>query len=197
MHSYSFQKSIDAFKKLPGIGPRQATRCIFYLLKSSPEEFKDFLESLNTVREKSQTCKECFRVFEAGSTPYDICDICRNPKRERDTIMIVENDQDLIAIERLKTFNGVYVVFGKIRSGTGLNENIVSRILETAKKEKRKEIILATNPTLEGNSLAYRIKEGMDDPEIKITRLARGLPTGSEIEYADEDTLSEAIKGRS
>ncbi len=197
MLSPAFQKTIEAFRKLPGIGPRQATRCIFYLLKTTPEEFDNFTASLREVREGSLQCQNCFRIFETENRENGAqnCNICMNPRRTKEIIMVVENDQDLISIESLHTFDGVYVVLGT-KEETMPAEEKISRVLKTVVREKRREIILATNPTLEGNSLAHKIKTGLRDPEIKITRLGRGLPTGAEIEYADQDPLNEALESR-
>lgn len=204
------QKSIDAFKKLPGMGPRHATRCVFYLLKMGRGEFEDFVSALTEARSCSQICAACFRLFELRERVSEkidssetLCDICHDPRRTHETIMVVENDQDLIAIEHLNTYRGGYLVWrnaakneeAEKKSNLSDGQNI-NRILKKLKEGGAREIILATNPTIEGNSFAFRLKTELGDSSIKITRLARGLPTGAEIEYADEETLRDALEGR-
>jgi len=204
------QKSIDAFKKLPGMGPRHATRCVFYLLKTGENDFKDFVSALADARSSSQICTTCFRLFELRKgtsektdSPETLCDLCHDPRRTHETIVVVEDDQDLIAIERLNTYRGTYCVLRnvateeKTRNSSDLfDEQNIQHVSKKLKERGVRELILATNPTVEGNSFAFRIKTELGDTSIKITRLARGLPTGAEIEYADEETLREALERR-
>lgn len=128
-----------------------------------------------------------------------MCDICRSKKREQDIIMIVEDDQDLVAIERVRKFTGLFMILKDLENGKKIDietKDKIMRLVKLLKEKNPREVIIATNHTLRGNFLAYQIRSGLQNTKIKITRLAHGLPTGAEIEYADDETLEEAIEGR-
>ncbi|HPN96524.1 MAG TPA: recombination mediator RecR [Candidatus Moranbacteria bacterium] len=194
MYPKSFKKLIDHFSALPSIGPKMAERLVLYLFKQDKEKLKEFSQSLEELKSNLRYCKKCFNISEE-----DYCYICQNKNRNQKTICIVEDPLDIIAIERTKRYDGLYFVLGGVlNSGkNGQGENLkIGELERKVKNEDIKEIILATNPTTEGDATALYIKKILASFEVKITRLARGLSTGADIEYADEITLGSAIENR-
>jgi len=213
MLSKSIQKLIDLFSKFPTVGPRTASRFVFYLIKLPQENFDEFIKSILDLRKNIKTCSFCFDHFE-NSQEETLCPICSNPSRNRKLLSIVEKESDLIAIENTKKYNGLYFILnGNVSS---LKKEHIDK-LRTEELERRikspsnfilnapnlDEIIIATNPTTEGESTALflerRFKEIIlpdNKPFPKITRLAKGLPIGGELEYADDETLGSAFEGR-
>jgi recombination protein RecR len=196
MLSKSIQKLIDLFSKFPTIGPRTAGRFVFYLIKLPQEKFDEFISSVLDLRKNIKTCTFCFDHFENNDV---LCPICSNPGRNRKLLSIVEKESDLIAIENTKKYNGLYFILnGNISSFK--KDNI--RIEELEKRIKSppgfEEIIIATNPTPEGESTALFLERKFKEMSltVKVTRLARGLPMGGELEYADDETLGSAFEGR-
>lgn len=195
------QRLIDAFNKLPGIGPKTAQRLTFYLLHVPQSELEEFSDALSNLKKLTKLCSICHNASET-----DPCDICTNAHRDREVIMVVEQPLDILAIERAGKFTGVYhVLHGSINplENIGPDELFIRDLLDRVKvKEGRiKEVIIATNPTMEGDAtamyIAKKIKEEMNNGSMpKITRLGMGIPTGADLEYADETTLREAIEGR-
>lgn len=203
------QKIIDDFESLPGIGPKTAQRLAMYLLRVPNEQVKKFSEDLAGLKIGIKTCKICLNVSE-----NEICDVCSSLDRDKSVICVAETPLDVLAIEK-SGFKGIYhVLHGVINPLAGIGpdeifiENLVNRIETALKSEdnKIKEIILATNTSLEGESTAMYIRDVLHKlakelgiilrDEIKITRIGRGLPVGADIEYADESTLFDAFKGR-
>lgn len=196
MLSKSIQKLIELFSKFPTIGPRTAGRFVFYLIKMPQENFDELIRSILDLRKNIKTCPSCFDHFENSET---LCPICSNPLRNKKILSIVEKESDLIAIENTKKYNGLYFILnGNISSFK--KDNI--RIEELKKRIKSppgfEEIIIATNPTLEGESTALFLERKFKEMALttKVTRLARGLPVGGELEYADDETLGSAFEGR-
>ena len=190
------QNLIDEFAKLPSVGPRQAARFVFHLLNQPKEEIEKFAKKLFVLK-RINYCDFCNRAIETEN----LCDICKNKERDRDTICIIEKDTDIEAIEKTKRYNGIYYVIGTEDENKQLArlKKLINRIKKSDKKLK--EIIIATDATLEGETIALYAARQLEQlkktyPELKITRLGRGLSTGSELEYMDEDTLANALLGR-
>lgn len=192
------QNLIDEFAKLPSVGPRQAARFVFHLLNQSREEIEKFGKKF-FVLNKIRYCEFCNRAIEI--TSGKLCDICKDKNRERSTICIVEKDTDIESLEKTKRYNGIYYVLGiedEKKQLTNLKK-LINRVKKSGKDLK--EIIIATDATTEGETIALYSARQLEElkkihPELKITRLGRGLSTGSELEYMDEDTLTNALLGR-
>jgi len=187
----SFQKLIDYFASLPSIGPKLAERLVLHLWKYDQEKINNFSQSLKDLKEKIRFCKQCFNISE-----NDLCLICADKKRDQSVICVVEEPLDIIAIEKTKKFNGLYHVLGGTISAQNNNDLKINELKNRLKNNGVKEIIIATNPTTEGEATALYLARLIKPSNIKVTRFARGLPTGGDIEYADEATLSGAIEGR-
>ncbi len=197
MYSAIIQKLIDLFSKFPTVGPRTAARFVFYLLKLKKEEIEELINSISDLKENIKICSFCFNPFEGESK---FCEICSNPSRDKNLICVVANETDLRAIERTKKYHGLYFVLGGTLSA--VKKSDIGK-LRTAELEKRiknnpkiKEIILALNPTTEGQATSLYLERLLKPLNKKITRLARGLPVGGELEYADEETLYSALENR-
>lgn len=208
MLSKSIQKLIDLFSKFPTIGPRTASRFVFYLIKLPQENFDDLISSILNLRKNIKTCAFCFDHFE-DSESETLCSICSNPARNRKLLSIVEKESDLIAIENTKRYNGLYFILNGNVSSFKKEHIDKLRIDELERRIKSPsnfilnapgfdEIIIATNPTTEGESTALFLERKFKEiPNLpKTTRLARGLPIGGELEYADDETLGSAFEGR-
>lgn len=190
----SFQKIIDELNKLPGIGPKSAEKLASYILKMNEEDFGEFINSLEDGRRKIRKCKICFNLSE-----WEICDICKDESRDKYTICVVEEPKDLIAIEKTGVYNGLYhVLHGILRPSDNIeSKNLkIDTLIDRIKSSNIKELILATNLTYEGELTAMFILRELGDIKLKITRIASGLPVGSDIEYADQLTLKKAFEGR-
>jgi len=192
----SLIKIIRALQSLPEIGPKMAQRISFHILNWKKEELEEFLNNIKEGYLLTKHCKICNNFSDK-----EICDICNDPKREKDKICIIEEPQDINNIEKTHTYNGLYHVLGgvlKPLDGISLNDLNVNNLIKRLENSKVKEILIALNPNPESEATALYIKKVIKEkfPEIKITRLARGLPLGTEIEYADEVTLKEAIEER-
>lgn len=184
---------IEAFERLPGIGPKTAQRLTYYLLHAPIEEAQALAKAAVEMKEKTVICKTCFNIDEE-----DPCWVCRDTSREQDKIMVVENPLDVISLEKA-SYKGLYhVLHGVIAplENIGPDQLHIRELLPRLKDGSVKEIILATNPTMEGEATAMYIQRLISPLGIKVTRIARGLPVGGDIEYADETTLSRALEGR-
>lgn len=192
MFPKSFKKLIDHFASLPSIGPKHAERLVLYLFRQDKDKITDFSESLKNLK-SLVFCKKCFNISEG-----DLCEICTDTKRDQKIICVVEEPLDIIAIERTKKYNGFYHVLGGVLEPgkNGGNNLKFSELEKRIKDERIEEVILATNPTTEGDATALYIIRMLKPLGIKTTRLARGLSTGGDIEYADEITLGSAILNR-
>lgn len=195
----AIQNLIESFEKLPGIGNKTAQRLTFYLLHVPQGELDSFANSVQSLKKGTIICSTCFAVDEANP-----CSICSNSGRDKSTVCVVEEPLDVLALEKNGRYKGLYhVLHGKIDplNNIGPDEIYIKQLLERVGDEKSdiKEIILATNPTMEGEATAMYIAKQLKtlNSELKITRIGRGLPTGADIEYADELTLQRAMEGRS
>ncbi|SOC45180.1 recombination mediator RecR [Salinicoccus kekensis] len=187
-------KLIDSFMKLPGIGPKTAQRLAFYVLNMKEEDVVDFSRSLMKVKRELQFCSVCGHI-----TDVDPCYICTDKSRDRSIICVVQDTKDVIAMEKMREYSGMYhVLHGAISpmDGIGPEDINIPALLERLKDENVKELILATNPNIEGESTAMYISRLVKPIGLKTTRLAHGLPVGGDLEYADEVTLSKAIEYR-
>lgn len=195
----AIQSLIESFEKLPGIGPKTAQRLTFYLLHVPQGELDQFSVSVQNLKKGTIICSICFSVDEA-----DPCGICANSQRDKSTICVVEEPLDVLALEKNGKYHGVYhVLHGKIDplNNIGPDEIYIRQLLERINDEglRIKEVILATNPTMEGEATAMYIAKQIKvtSDKIQVTRIGRGLPTGADLEYADELTLQRAMEGRS
>lgn len=192
----SITNLIESFEKLPGIGPKTAQRLVFYLLHVPQEELDGFANNLQVLKTSTKLCSQCKNIDET-----DPCRICENNQRNKNVICVVEQPLDLLALENTRKYHGVYhVLHGAIAplSNIGPDEIYIADLVKRVKGSKIQEIIFATNPTLEGEATSMYIEKELDKIGYngKRTRLARGLPTGGDLEYADELTLSNALEGR-
>jgi recombination protein RecR len=196
MYPKTIQKLIELFSKFPTVGQRTATRFVFYLLKKDRNEIEEISKAILDLKEKVKFCKICFKPFEGEG---EICEICSDKTRDRSLLCIVEKETDLEAIEKTKKYRGLYFVLGGPISAIKkeeLKKLRIKELEERVKDKKLKEIIIATSLTTEGESLALFLERKLKNSGKKITRLGRGLPTGGELEYADEETLGAAFEGR-
>ena len=194
MHEGPIQDLIDELARLPGIGPKSAQRLAFYLVKAPPDEAKRLAEAVVTAKEKISFCRECGNVAEG-----DLCRVCRDPSRDVTLVCVVEEPKDVSTIERAAIVKGRYHVLGGAISpldGIGPEDLRVQELLERVERDKVTEVVLATNPNLEGNATAMYVAGLLKPLGVKVTRLASGLPVGGDLEYADEVTLSQALEGR-
>jgi len=185
-----------ALERLPGIGPKTASRLAFFLLRSPEEISSQLAEALLELKRSTAFCKTCFNIT---SSTQETCDVCANPKRATGSICVVEEPLDVIAIESTAAFFGRYHVLHGVLSpieGVGPEHLRIRELLERFRTEEVTEIILATNPSMEGDATALYLKQQLGPLGMRITRLARGLPAGGDLEYADQSTLLRALAGR-
>ena len=193
------QNLIESFEKLPGVGPKSAQRLTFYLLHVPQKELDTFASSLSDLKKGTLLCSNCLSIDE-----IDPCSICSDSARDKNIICVVEQPLDVIALEKSGKYKGLYhVLHGRIDplNNIGPDEIYVQQLLVRVKREvgSVKEVILATNPTMEGEATAMYLAKQLKslNPDIKITRIGRGIPVGADIEYADDITLQRAMEGRS
>ncbi len=194
MYEGIIQELIDELGKLPGIGPKSAQRIAFHIVQSERVDINHLVEVLRLVKEKVRFCSKCFNVAEEEE-----CKICRDPRRDNTTICVVEESKDVIAIERTREFKGKYHVLGGAISpidGIGPEQLRIRELLTRLSDANISEIIIATDPNLEGEATATYLARTIKPLGIKISRLASGLPVGGDLEYADEVTLGRAFEGR-
>jgi len=190
----SVYKLIQELNKLPGIGPKSAQRLAYYLLRAPEEQTKLLADAIRSIKQKTRLCSVCFNVTDA-----DPCSICRSSQRDRTKICIVEQPQDILALEHTGIYKGLYhVLHGAISptEGVGADDIRIKELMNRLQGGSVGEVILATNPNLEGEQTALYLNKLISPLGIKVTRLARGLPFGTELEYADDVTLTRAIEGR-
>lgn len=194
------QKVIDAFESLPGIGPKSAARLAYYLLHIPQERLEKIAQSLSRLRLDTKVCKICFNIGEE-----EICPVCADPNRDKSIVCVVEQPLDLLAFEKSDGYKGVYHVLGGVispLSNIGPDDLFIPQLLGRIRSGDVKELILATNPSMEGEATAMYINHKIQELkesrtlELKTTRIGRGLPTGAEVEYADGSTLTQALTGR-
>ncbi len=190
----SVAKTMKEFERLPGVGKKSAERIVYHLLKISKEEAFALSDSIRSMKENVRYCKCCFNLSEE-----ELCDICRDPRRDQTTLCVVEQPRDLIALEKTGQYHGLYhVLLGRVSplDGVGSEQLTIDSLVKRVKAGKFKEIIMATNPTVEGDGTALSITNRLEGTKIKITRLARGITTGSSLEFANNEMLADAISGR-
>ena len=194
MITQSVTNLIDQLAKLPGIGRKSAERLTYHLLRVSKSEALALSDAIRDVKENVRYCKTCFNLAEA-----DECEICRDPKRDRRILCVVEQPRDLIALESAGTYKGLYhVLLGRIAplEGIGHEQLTIEPLVARVREGDFKEIIMATNPTLEGDGTALFISHQLSGLPAEITRLARGITTGSVLEFANKEILTDALTGR-
>lgn len=192
--SSSVVQLIDQFAKLPGIGRKSAERLAYHILRINKAEALDFAESIRSVRENVCYCKTCFNLAESEQ-----CEICKDPKRDQSTLCIVEQPRDLMALEQAGVYKGLYhVLLGRIAplEGIGPEQLTIKQLGQRVRGGDFKELILATNPTVEGDGTALHITNEFSDLDLKVTRLARGITTGSILEFTNKEIIADALVDR-
>ncbi len=190
------QNLINALERLPGIGPKSASRLAFHFLRADESLSVELAEALTDIKKKIAYCSECFNITEAGR---DRCDICENPKRDGSVICVLEDALDVLALERMGAFNGKYHVLQGVLNpieGIGPDDIKIKPLMDRIARGGVREVILATNPSMEGDATALYISQRLAPLGVPVTRLARGLPMGGDLEYADQSTLLRALQGR-
>jgi recombination protein RecR len=185
---------VGEFEKLPGIGPKSAQRLAFHVLRLPAEDARQLADAILEVKERIRTCSVC-----SNFTDQEVCEICRNDRRDRSLLCVVAEPRDLLAMERTNEYRGLYHVLGGVISpmeGIGPEALRLRELVERAQDESVREIILATNPTVEGDTTAMYIARLLKPFEVRVTRIAFGLPVGGDLDYADQATLIQALEGR-
>ena len=187
-------KLIEEFQKFPGVGPKSAQRMAFHVLNMSQDSVKEFAHSVLDAKERVRACSRCFHL-----SSVDPCELCKNERRERTTICVVSESRDVIALERTREFKGSYHVLTGLISpldGRGPDQLTIRELVSRIHEDKVEEVILAINPTIEGDATVLYLNHLLKPIGAKITRIAFGLPVGADLEYADDVTLSKAMEGR-
>ncbi len=190
----SVTELIDEFAKMPGIGKKSAERLTYYILRIGRDEALALAEAIRKVKENVRYCRNCYNLAEEEE-----CEICRDPRREQDLLCVVEQPRDLMALEQSGTYHGLYhVLLGRIAplEGIGPEQLTIDALVERLRSGKFKEVNMATNPTIEGDGTALHISNLLRDFPLRITRLARGITTGSVLEFANKEILADALSGR-
>ena len=190
------QNLINALERLPGIGPKSASRLAFHFLRADESLSTELAEALTGIKQKIGYCSECFNITEAGR---ERCEICENPKRDGSVICVLEDALDVLALERMGAFAGKYHVLQGVLNpieGIGPDDIKIKPLIERVARGGIREVILATNPSMEGDATALYISQRLASLGVQVTRLARGLPMGGDLEYADQSTLLRALQGR-
>ena len=203
MASYTrpIQDLIDRFAKLPGIGPRSAERIVFYLLKQPAPDALGLSQAITALKTRIRHCSRCFNLAEDQAGDEVLCDICADPSRDPGVVCVVEQPKDLLALEATGLFKGVYhVLLGRLAplDGVEAGDLTIDALLGRVGLGQVREVILATNPTLDGDLTANHISDAVRSrsPAVSVTRLARGLASGTQIEYANRGVLEDALRGR-
>lgn len=194
MYEGAVQELIDEFGRLPGIGPKSAQRIAFHILEADRDDMNRLADAIRAVKDKVKFCSVCFNVTED-----ETCSICRDPRRDETVLCVVEESKDVMAVERTRSFRGRYhVLGGSINpiAGVGPDQLHIRELLGRLHDDKIAEVIIATDPNLEGEATATYLARMLSTIGIKISRLASGLPVGGDLEYADEVTLGRAFEGR-
>jgi len=188
------ENAVNEFAKLPGIGKKTALRLVLYLLKVNDGDVKSFTLAVNDLKENIRYCSNCYNIADDV-----LCSICSNPRRDHAVVCVVESVRDLIAIENTNQYNGEYHILGGVISpieGVGPEELHINSLLEKVAKGDIREIIMALNPTIEGDTTVFYMTKKMQNPAVRITTIARGISFGGELEYADEITLARSLATR-
>ncbi len=190
------QRMIDGLSRLPGIGPKTASRLTFFLLRADGELSQDLAEALTELRSGTAICQQCFNITSAGQ---ELCPICASSQRDQALICVVEEALDVIALERTEAYGGLYHVLDGALSpieGIGPEDLHIAPLLQRLSAGGVTEVIIATNPSMEGDATAMYLQQQIAPLGLRLTRLARGLPMGGDLEYADQNTLQRALSGR-
>lgn len=192
----SLQSLINALERLPGIGPKSASRLAFYFLRAPEEVSQDLASALANLKANTTLCQECFNITEAGR---ERCEICESTQRDGTLVCVVEEALDVLALERTGGFQGKYHVLQGVLSpieGIGPEDLKIRQLIARVSQGEIREVILATNPSMEGDATALYLRQHLEPLGVRVTRLARGLPVGGDLEYADQNTLLRALSGR-
>jgi len=190
------QNLVNAFERLPGIGPKSASRLAFFLLRSDDSLARQLADALINLKSSISLCPMCFNIMLAGG---ELCEICADERRDSSLLCVVEEPLDVLALERTGGFQGRYHVLQGVLSpieGIGPDDLKIGPLLDRAKQGMVHEVIIATNPSMEGDATALYLRERLTQLGVRVTRLARGLPVGGDLEYADQNTLLRALSGR-
>lgn len=190
----TLQRAIDELSKLPSIGRKSAQRLALHILKSEVDNVQNLSASLIDLKEKTKICKKCFNISEE-----EVCDICKSEKRDKSTICVVEEISDVIAVERTNEFTGLYHVLGGVLSplsGKDADSLNIKELQSRVKNENISEVILALNPDTEGETTSLYLAKLLKQNNVRVTRLARGLPIGGDLEFTDEATIGRAVLNR-
>lgn len=193
-YSPSIEKLIESFEKLPSIGHKTAIRLAYHMIDMNDEEIKEFTSAITDAKQKLKYCSTCFNISDT-----DPCPICNDTKRDQSTICVVEDVRDIMAMERTHEYKGVYhVLHGTISplNGIGPDEIKIKDLLNRIRENEIKEVIIATNPRVEGEATSIYLSKLLKAFNIKVTRIAHGIPVGGDLEYTDEITLMKAMEGR-
>ena len=192
----SLQSLINALERLPGIGPKSASRLAFYFLRAPDEVSQDLASALANLKANTTLCQECFNITEAGR---ERCEICESSQRDGSLVCVVEEALDVLALERTGGYKGKYHVLQGVLSpieGIGPEDLKIKQLIARVGAGEIREVILATNPSMEGDATALYLQHHLEPLSVRVTRLARGLPVGGDLEYADQNTLLRALSGR-
>jgi recombination protein RecR len=192
----SLQSLINALERLPGIGPKSASRLAFFFLRAPEEVSQDLASALSNLKVNTTLCQECFNITEAGR---ERCEICESAQRDGGLVCVVEEALDVLALERTGGYRGKYHVLQGVLSpieGIGPDDLKIKQLIARVGIGEIKEVILATNPSMEGDTTALYLQQHLEPLGVRVTRLARGLPVGGDLEYADQNTLLRALSGR-
>jgi recombination protein RecR len=194
LSSNLLESAVKEFSQLPGIGKKTALRLVLHLLKQEETAVVQFSETILRMRREIRFCKHCFNISD-----HDLCTVCSSTSRKKDTICVVENIRDVIAIESTEQYSGLYHVLGGVISpldGIGPDQLTIETLVQRAGEETTKEIVFALSPTIQGDTTIYYIRKKLNNPLLKFTTIARGIAFGGELEFADEMTLAKSIRNR-
>ena len=194
IYTTSFSKLVDVFRKMPGVGSKSAVRMAYHILSLSDEETKEIISAISDAKQKIHYCSICQNITET-----DPCEICSNPKRDRTLLCVMDKPKDVIALEKTREYFGLYhVLHGSISpmDGIGPDDLKIKELLSRVAEGEFKEIIMANNPSIEGEATAMYISKLLKPFGVKVSRIAYGVPVGGDLEYADQITLAKAIEGR-
>jgi recombination protein RecR len=194
LSSHLLESAVKEFAQLPGIGKKTALRLVLHLLKQEEATVVQFSETITRMRREIKFCKNCHNIAD-----QDLCAICNNPSRKKETICVVENIRDVIAIESTEQYSGLYHVLGGVISpldGIGPEQLTLETLSGRAMNGDTKEIVFALSPTIQGDTTIYYIRKKLNNPQLRFTTIARGISFGGELEYADEMTLAKSIRNR-
>ena len=199
MYPRQIQKLIQLFSQFPTVGKRTAARFVFHILKAPKSEVKELVEAIAELRNEIALCGLCFQPFDASQKTGEVCIICQDATRDQSILCIVEKESDLEALELIKEYKGLYFILGGAVDPLQKKQRETLRTEELKKRLQQspvKEVIIATNPTIEGEATALYIERVLKEMNVKLTRLGRGLPIGGELEYADPETLKQSLENR-